>query len=90
MSRFSAGHPLESTTIESWSVRSERSLLLEVGFRDDAPGYGCGVEALSSDGESLGWKRARPRGEEARETVMYLSDGRAAEVDDVRVTDCDI
>ena len=90
LGRYSAGHPLESTQVVGWEELAPRRLALEVRFRDDAPSYGCLLEAFSSEGESIGYKRARPRGESERTIEMFVREGTAGDVVDVRVTDCDV
>lgn len=90
LSRFSAGHPLESTEIVGWEEVASRRIVMEVRFRDDAPKYGCLIEAFAGAGESIGYKRAIPRGETERTIEMFLRYGTAEEVVDVRVTDCDM
>ncbi len=88
--RFAAGHPLESTTIVEWEPVSARALEVTVTFRDDAPPYGCSLEAFTAKDESVGYLRARPKNLEQRVMTMRLDDGTTEEVERVAVTDCDM
>lgn len=60
MSRFAAGHPPESTTVVDWQSKGERAIAITFRFRDDAPNYGCSVEAFNLEGESIGLVQAKP------------------------------
>jgi hypothetical protein len=88
--RFSAGHPLDSTKVLEWGRLSATSIHVTLEFRDDAPSYGCLLEAFTEDDRSIGYLRARPRGQNVRVMRMELDRGTSDEVERVSVTDCDI
>lgn len=88
--RFASGHPLDSTTVERWVPSGEHAVSVELAFRDDAPSYGCEVDAYDRDGKSLGFVIAKPRGQETRTMTMPLDRGTSDEVERVAVADCDI
>jgi hypothetical protein len=91
MGRLESGHPLGSTTVVEWEVLDGAAISVDLRFREDAPAYGCLVEAFDGSGASLGYVSARPKNQEERTLTMKLDEGASsAAVEDVRVTDCDI
>lgn len=91
-----SGHPLDSTEVVDWEVIDPTTLQVTLRFRDDAPWWGCSVEALSDDPSldvderSIGVLRAKPMKRQARVMTMHLDNGTANDVDKVEVTDCDV
>lgn len=91
-----SGHPLDSTEVVDWEIVNPTTLEVSLRFRDDAPWWGCSVEALSEDpsldveDRSIGVLRAKPMKKESRVMEMHLDNRTAADVDTVRVTDCDV
>lgn len=74
----------------SWEPEGNQAISVTFRFRDDAPAYGCLVEAFDSEDASIGYVSARPQGQDERVMTMNLDQGKSSAVKRVAVTDCDV